>query len=158
MSARRMLRNPIMGFHKIRCPIDFSPCSREAMQQAAVLARESHASLVLAHVWEPSVWAVGGELSPEVVGAMVETEQKQLQAWGKEARELGAPEVAVVFLTGAAWDQVAGCARNDRAIDLIVMGTHGRTGIKHVLLGSTAERVVRHAPCSILVVRNRGGT
>jgi nucleotide-binding universal stress UspA family protein len=44
-------------------------------------------------------------------------------------------------------------AREDRVIDLVVMGTHGRTGIKQVLLGSVAEKVVRHAPCAVLVVR-----
>lgn len=147
----------IMGFHKILCPIDFSPCAREAMQHAVAFARESKASLVLAHVWEPSSWAVGGDLSPEVVSSMVETEQQQLQEWAREARQLGAPEVSIAFLTGAAWDQIADYARSDRAIDLVVMGTHGRTGIKHVLLGSVAERVVRHAPCSVLVVRSRGG-
>ena len=147
-----------MGFHKILCPIDFSPCAREAMQHAAQLAREANATLVLAHVWEPSVWAVGGDLSPEVVGEMVATEQQQLHEWRRDARELGAPEVGIVFLTGAAWDQIAGYVRADPAIDLVVMGTRGRTGIKHALLGSVAERVVRHAPCSVFVVRSRGGS
>jgi len=147
-----------MGFHKILCPIDFSPCAREAMKHAAGLARESNATLILAHVWEPSVWAVGGDLSPEVVGEMVATEQQQLNEWRRDARALGAPEVGIAFLTGAPWDQITGYVRSDSAIDLVVMGTRGRTGIKHALLGSVAERVVRHAPCSVFVVRSRGGS
>ncbi len=150
-----MLGVPIMGFHKILCPIDFSPCSREAMEQAVALARESGASLVLAHVWEPSAWAIGGEISPEVVSDMVATENTQLEQWKLDAQKLGVTDVAIAFLTGAAWDQIASYARNDRAIDLVVMGNHGRNGIRHVLLGSVAERVVRHAPCSVLVVRTR---
>lgn len=146
-----------MGFHKILCPVDFSPCSREALKAAAELARESNATLVLAHVWEPSLWALGAgvQLAPSVVGEMVSAEEAQLAAWQQEAMQLGARDVQPAFLTGAAWDQIVTSARDDRAIDLVVMGTHGRTGIRHVLLGSVAERVVRHAPCSVLVVRTR---
>jgi nucleotide-binding universal stress UspA family protein len=53
------------------------------------------------------------------------------------------------------WDEIVGIAREDRAIDLIVLGTHGRTGIRRALIGSVAERVVRHAPCTVMVVGSR---
>ncbi len=146
-----------MGFRKIMCPIDFSPSSRDALQKAAELARESHAPLVLAHVWEPGTWATGGEfaLAPGVIQDMVDAEEAELAKWRAEAKELGAKEIAAKFLTGAAWDQIVRAAEADPEIDLIVMGTHGRTGVKHVLLGSVAEKVVRHAPCPVLVVRAR---
>lgn len=146
-----------MGFHKIMCPVDFSPGSREALVAAAELARDANAALVLAHVWEPSQWAIGGEfqLAPQVIQEMVDSEEAELAKWKAHAKELGVKEVATRFLTGAPWDQIVSAARDDRAIDLIVMGTHGRTGLKHVLLGSVAEKTVRHAPCPVLVVRSR---
>jgi nucleotide-binding universal stress UspA family protein len=144
-----------MAFHKIMCPIDFSPGSRVALQTAASLARENHASLVLAHVWEPSQWAIGGDfqLAPNMIQDMVDAEEAELGKWRVDAKELGAKEIATKFMSGAPWDQIVRAAHDDGDIDLIVMGTHGRTGLKHVLLGSVAEKVVRHAPCAVLVVR-----
>lgn len=59
-------------------------------------------------------------------------------------------KIAIKFLEGAPWDQIISTAREDPAIDLIVMGTHGRTGVKRALIGSVAERVVRHAPCAVM--------
>jgi len=55
--------------------------------------------------------------------------------------------------SGAAWDQIVAVARKDPDIELIVIGTHGRTGVQRALIGSVAERVVRHAPCLVMVVR-----
>ncbi len=146
-----------MGFRKILCPIDFSPGSREALQQAAELARDSHAPLVLAHVSEPATWMTGGEfaLAPSVIQDIVDAEEAELAKWRTQAKAFGATEIGARFLTGAAWDQIVRAAEGDADIDLIVMGTHGRTGLKHVLLGSVAEKVVRHAPCPVLVVRQR---
>jgi len=146
-----------MGFTKILCPIDFSPGSHEALRVAAELARESSAALVLAHVWDPPQWSLAGELAPGIIQEMVEAEELQLSRWKATAKELGAREVALELLTGAPWDQIVTAAQHDRAIDLVVMGTHGRTGLRHVLLGSVAEKVVRHAPCAVLVVRLREG-
>jgi nucleotide-binding universal stress UspA family protein len=145
-----------MGFSKIVCPIDFSPCSREALRVAAEFARERSASLVLAHVWEPPKWSTGEiQVAPEVIQDMVDAEEAQLEAWKATAKEFGAREVGTRFLTGVAWDAILALLKDDPAIDLVVMGTHGRTGLKHVLLGSVAEKVVRHAPCPVLVVRDR---
>ena len=146
-----------MSFRKILCPIDFSPGSRGALELAASLARDGNASLVLAHVWEPATWLTAGELplAPNVVQDMVDAEEAELGKWLREAKQLGVKEIAGKFLTGAAWDQIVRTAQHDETIDLIVMGTHGRTGLRHVLLGSVAEKVVRHAPCAVLVVRQR---
>ncbi|HEX3761457.1 MAG TPA: universal stress protein [Kofleriaceae bacterium] len=144
-----------MGFTKIACPVDFSASSREALRIAVELAGAS-GSLVVAHVWEPPVWSTGeAPAAPEVIQQMVEAEQAQLETWAATAKQVGAREVAVQFLTGVAWDAIVTLLRNDPAIDLVVMGTHGRTGLQHVLLGSVAEKVVRHAPCPVLVVRER---
>jgi nucleotide-binding universal stress UspA family protein len=150
-----MLEIPRMRFTKILCPVDFSSISREALRVAAELVRDSSASLVLAHVSESPPWSMRGDISapPEVVQGMLDSEQAELARWHVLTKELGVREVAVRFLTGVPWDQIVAVARSDRSIDLVVMGTHGRTGLAHVLLGSVAEKVVRHAPCAVLVVR-----
>lgn len=148
-----------MVFTKILCPVDFSSSSREALRLAAELARDSAASLVLAHVWEPPRWSTGEiPLAPSVTQDMVDAEEAELARWKAEAEKLGAKEIAVQLLSGVPWDEIVTLAKTDPAIDLVVMGTHGRAGIKHVLLGSVAEKVVRHAPCPVLVVRAREGS
>ena len=154
--ARPMLLCTSMAFTKIACPIDFSPCSQEALRVAVELAREGSGSLVLAHVWEPPKWGSGeAPIAPEVIQDLVDAEQAELEKWTAKAKQLGAREVAVQFLTGVAWDAIVGLLKRDPSIDLVVMGTHGRTGLKHVLIGSVAEKVVRLAPCPVLVVRDR---
>jgi universal stress protein A len=148
-----------MAFHNILCPIDFSPGAREALRVACELARGHKALLVLAHVYNPAQWAVGSEFqfAPSAIQQAVDAEEAELAIWKVHAKELGAPEVGTLFLTGSPWDRITRAAQDDPTIDLIVMGTHGRTGLKHVLLGSVAERTVRHAPCAVLVVRPREG-
>ena len=139
-----------MRFRKILCPVDFSPGSRRAMELAAEIARDSHAALIVAHVWSPPRWA-GGEFAPEYLEQTIDADEAELEEWKRHAEELGVTDVATRLLTGAAWDQILTVATEDSAIDLIVMGTHGRTGLKHVLLGSVAEKVMRHARCPVLV-------
>jgi nucleotide-binding universal stress UspA family protein len=81
--------------------------------------------------------------------------ENDLARWKGEAEQLGARRVSTVLATGAPWHEIVEIARRDPAIDLIVMGTHGYTGLKHVLMGSVAEKVVRHAPCPVLAARAR---
>jgi len=145
-----------MAFKRILCPVDFSPPSRLAFETAAQLAREGAGSLVLAHVWEPSPWMMGEQtLAPEVIAAVVANAEDELVKWRERARELGGKQVESRLLDGVPWDVIVNAAREDRAVDLIVMGTHGRTGLKRALLGAVAEKTVRHAPCPVLVVRAR---
>lgn len=146
-----------MGFTKILCPIDFSAASREALRVAVQLSRESSAPLVLTFVWDPPQWSRAGDfqLPTDALQEMAATDEAELGRWRAHAQELGAREVSVRFLTGTPWDQIVSLAKSDPSIDLVVMGTHGRTGLKHVLVGSVAEKVVRHAPCAVLVVRAR---
>lgn len=146
---------PGMGFTKILCPVDFSSGSREALRVAIEITRASPASLVLAYVSNPLQWSRSNifQIAPNALQDALDAEQAELARWLLLAKDLGAREVAVRFLTGTPWDQIVQFARADRTIDLVVMGTHGRTGLAHVLLGSVAEKVVRHAPCAVLVVR-----
>jgi nucleotide-binding universal stress UspA family protein len=145
-----------MTFHRIMCPVDFSAGSKEALRVAADLAREHDATLVLVHVWSPAQLTMGdGYLAPPVIQDMLDGETAQLAKSKAEAQQLGVKEVATRLITGVPWHEIVSAARTDGAIDLIVIGTHGRTGLAHVLLGSVAEKVVRHAPCPVLVVRRR---
>lgn len=141
-----------MRFKKILVAVDFSPPSREAMRTAAALAAESGAQLTIAHFWQ--IPLLGAELPVQaqyLEEARSDAEQ-QLATWKAEAAALANKPVASVFELGVPWDELVKLLRRDN-YDLVVLGTHGRTGLKHVLLGSVAEKVVRHAPCAALVVR-----
>lgn len=148
-----------MGFAKILCPVDFSPGSRAALRVAAGLARDGSVPLAVVHVWELPRWSSGEiQLAPGVLQDMLDAEEAELAKVKAEAEAIGARQVSTQMLTGVAWDQIVSAASKDPAIDVIVMGTHGRTGLKHVLLGSVAEKVVRHAPCAVLVIREPEGS
>lgn len=141
-----------MRFHNILAAVDFSPPSHEAMRTAAELAAESGAQLAIAHVWQVPMLGPELPMPAAYLQDLRSAAEQQLAAWTAEATEVAGKRVASMLETGAAWDQVTKLVhRND--YDLVVVGTHGRTGLKHVLLGSVAEKIVRHAPCAVLVVR-----
>ena len=143
-----------MLWKKILCAVDFSPSSRDALRVAARLATESSAELVVAYAWTPPVVFAGETigLPAGFLTDLIATAQRELAAWKTEAEGYGAPRVTSEFLTGAPWHEVIGLAKRDHEIGLIVTGTHSRTGIKHAVLGSIAEKIVRHAPCAVMVV------
>jgi nucleotide-binding universal stress UspA family protein len=146
-----------MTFKKILCPTDFSPGSQHAMRVAVRVATDDGAELVLAHVWHTPLFAFGGAdpFPAEAIQQLVKEKERGLAAATSDAVKLGALRASSLFLTGAPWDQLVETLRGDDAFDLVVMGSHGRTGITRVLLGSVTEKVVRHAPCSVLAVRGR---
>ena len=139
----------------ILCPIDFSPGSRYALRVAIRLANESGAPLVLVHAWFVPAATAGGD--PPMLGvtmqALVDDAQRGLTDALTEVKRAGVEHVTSQLVTGPPAERVASIATPR---DLIVMGTHGRTGLSRVLLGSVAERVVRHAPCSVLIAREHG--
>jgi universal stress protein A len=147
----------VMTYKKILCPVDFSDSAQEALRVAVDLARAPQAKLVIVHVWQPLSWTMdyGMQQLPNDAQAVAQrAEETKLAAWTAEAQKLGATEVTSLFLKGTPWDQIVSAASEERA-DLIVMGTQGRTGFQRALIGSVAERVVRHAPCAVLVARAR---
>ena len=148
-----------MAFKKIMCPTDFSAGSKHALRVAIRLANESDGELVIAHAWHLPALAIGNEflLPADAVRTMLADEERGLEQAARDARELGAKRVTTVFLTGVPWTEIVDTVRNDPAFDLIVIGTHGRTGLPRVLLGSVAEKVIRHAPCCVLATRPPGG-
>ncbi len=137
---------------KICCAIDFSEPSRFAMQEAADLARRFQAELTLLHVFEPPMPS-STEVPLEVLekGGTIEMERK-IEGWRAEAERLAGRAVHSVVLTGKPAVEVARFAR-DQFVELLVMASHGRTGIKRLVLGSVCEHVVRDVGCAVLVIR-----
>ena len=144
---------------RILVPTDFSPHSSEATAWAADLAGRYGAAITLVHVYQPvsMILPEGFVLksADEIAGLLHSLDQALLEARGELARI--APDVSVdsVLLQGAPFAEIVRHAR-EKSFDLIVIGTHGRTGLKHALLGSVAEKVVRKSHCPVLTVRLAG--
>jgi len=141
------------NWKRICCAVDFSEPSRLALSKAAELARRDGAELLLAHVYE--VPQPAGELLVAAVDltgpAAAEAEQK-MRPWMEEAVRLRGAPVRTRILAGQPALEVTQAAR-EAGCDLLVVGTHGRSGIKRLVLGSVAERIVREAHCDVLVAR-----
>ena len=143
---------------KILCPTDFSENSEHAMKYALTLATLSQAELELFHVVEPISYPQSTELFDPVLDE-VELTMKMEAAFQKQLEDQVAalkedyPKMSGKLVTGNTFLQIIQAAREDN-VDMIVMGTHGRTGLAHVLIGSVAERVVREAPCPVLTVKH----
>ena len=139
-------------------PTDFSPASRAAFARAVAEARTNKAELLIVHVLSPVTPFVGDEyMSPqtytEVQRSMQAYGQKQLDRLVAKAKTAGA-RVRSLLLEGTTADAIVRTARSKRA-DVIVMGTHGRTGLGRLLMGSVAQRVVGTASCPVLTVRGK---
>jgi len=130
-------------------PTDFSEASEHAMRMAIGLARDYHARLILMHAVEPPVYY--GELGVSFVPSEEYRESAQGQVDALPGTD---PKVTVerVVTEGMASPEILRVARA-RHCDLLVLGSHGRTGIGRVLMGSVAEDVARRSPCPVLIVR-----
>ncbi len=140
-----------MDLKKILVPIDFSKFSDSALEFAESLARESNAMLHIVHVKEPfhiyEADARYGDLAPY---ADLDNLKNALERIRPEDRSI---ECHHWLVTGAAIQGIVDLAARE-SIDLIVIGTHGRTGVMRVLMGSVAEGVLRKAPCPVLTVKH----
>jgi nucleotide-binding universal stress UspA family protein len=141
-------------------PTDFSKASGAAFARAVAEAKQQRGELVIAHVLAPVIPTAGageGYVSPSVYEQL----SQSAQAWAQtrldrlvsRAKAAGVRARGLV-LEGAAHEQVVRAAKRQRA-RLIVMGTHGRTGVARFFLGSVAARVAATAPCPVLTVRGR---
>jgi universal stress protein A len=140
---------------RICCPVDFSVVSRFAMEQAAELAWRSGGELTLVHVYERRPRPVVTDTlvsAPELLDQAPVELERELTSWRDAARRLASRPVDCSFLAGEPISEIVRFAR-EGSYDLIVMGTHGRAELEHAVFGSVAEKVVREAPCSVLVVR-----
>jgi nucleotide-binding universal stress UspA family protein len=145
------------NWKRICCGVDFSDASRAAMETAADLARRMGAELVLLHAYPiPGFTFPDGSVvaSPAMMQELAEGAERHLQAWRRDAEALGISGVKAEKAVGEPAREIVEYARG-HAVDLLVLGTHGRSALEHALLGSVAERVVRKAPCAVLTVRPR---
>jgi universal stress protein A len=145
-----------MEVRKILVPTDFSTSAEGALTWAASLAQHYQAEILLLHVlpsavtmWGPDL-AIEQQIEQQLTALWTHAETRLKQA-ATGLQEHGT-SVDPVVVRGHPFTEICNVAQG-RKVDLIVMGTHGRTGLPHVLLGSVAERVVQHAPCPVLTVR-----
>jgi nucleotide-binding universal stress UspA family protein len=141
------------NIRSILVPVDFSKPSRAGVDLALELAKKFDAKITLLHVWGLPVYAFpeGAVFGPEVVTRLTGAAQDAVDRLKMEVSGKGV-EVNAISTIGTPAEEIVERAKNG-PFDLVVMGTHGRTGLTHVLLGSVAERVVRTAPCPVLTVR-----
>jgi nucleotide-binding universal stress UspA family protein len=145
----------MIKLERILVPTDFSDCAKQAVTYASELAKRFGAELHLLHVVQPP-------LAAYPYAAAIPDEALHPEGPAKEELEVlevpNAEQISQVqrtIRTGTPFvDIVRHAKEND--MDLIVIGTHGRTGLTHMLLGSVAEKVVRKAPCPVLTVRPKG--
>ncbi len=129
---------------------DFSPSSEAALERACQVARALGARLTLLHVYSPGVQALGAAGLEEgmAIGRDVHAALGELKD-----KATGVSEVRIELVSDASPAAVIVDFAGSNPIDLIVLGSHGHGAAKRFLLGSVAERVVRYAPCSVLVAR-----
>jgi universal stress protein A len=141
--------------HRIMVPIDFSEACWAALKHALPIARLTGAKITLLNVCQAQLYATEFAHLPSEELSMGKACEKKLRASakGRIPADLAAE---IIIRHGVAYDEIVKAAQ-ELDIDLIVINTRGHTGLKHALLGSTTERVVRYAPCPVLVIRERGG-
>lgn len=147
-----------MAFQRILAPVDFSATSVAALKYAVELARSFNGTVHVLHAWQAPVY-----LRPDLTvwsGEVSATLGDQIRHGAEEAmRELFSKlgldsnkAITSQIVEGAAFEKILEVAESGK-FDLLVLGTHGRTGLSHALLGSVAEKVVRFAKCPVLTVR-----
>jgi nucleotide-binding universal stress UspA family protein len=148
-----------MTVHHVLVPMDFSSYAEHALDYAIALAQKLQARVTLLHVIQPPLVAgadMGVWPSPTFVAELEAAITSDMEGYLARVTTAGlAGEIVVIH--GNPSQEILDTARK-RQVDLIVMGTHGRTGLPHALLGSVAEKVVRSAPCPVLVTRHPAPT
>jgi nucleotide-binding universal stress UspA family protein len=151
----------VLHLEKILVPTDASPAAEKAQQYAAQLASQFGGEIILLHVIEPfypypviGMTGMPVDLPPDPNLAQKPAAEKALARAAEELRGGRFFKTRSLVRVGKTYDEIVQVAR-ETAADVIVIGTHGYTGVKHFLLGSTAEKVARHAPCPVLIVREK---
>lgn len=140
---------------KILVPIDFSDYSKNALKYAVQFAKHFNSSMYLIYVIEPVIYPADFSMGQVAIPAM----DANIQARAEEelsnlAKNYVDPsiKVEIIIKTGKPFVEINETAK-EKDIDLIIIATHGHTGVEHLLFGSTAEKVVRKAPCPVLTLR-----
>lgn len=143
-----------MQINHILVPVDFSSDAVDALDMAIALGKELESRITLLHVIHEVYVGVGemaAALPPSYIEDIEAGVEREIQTYLKKVIEAGLQGDYIV-VHGVPFQCILDTAK-DQNIDLIVMGTHGRTGLKHVLLGSVAEKVIRLAACPVMVTR-----
>jgi nucleotide-binding universal stress UspA family protein len=147
----------MIDLHRILVPTDFSKSSSNALLYGAEFARRFGAELYLLHVVQDLALFIPEAvmLAPPLMPPVEQFVSAARAALDRAVQELAMSDVTILpeVAEGTPFEEIIRCARA-KDIDLIVMGTHGHTGLAHLFLGSVAEKVVRRAPCPVLTVRH----
>ena len=139
---------------KILCPIDHSDCSKEALKYAVSFALRNEAVLYLLHVidirtFDENLDTITKQIADE--SSINNLKKKLLECVPEEIRS--DMKIEAIVVQGIPFVEIIKTAK-DNEVDMLVLGTHGRTGLAHMMLGSVSEKVVRKAPCPVLTVRS----
>ena len=141
---------------RILAPVDFSECSLAAFDFAVELGRRFEAEVDVLHVWEAPTFVPAEVVVAAHASSLMElartSAERDLATFVSNAARRGKPVHDSRSEPGHPVEVITNAAKSG-SYDLIVLGTHGRTGLSRALIGSVAERVVRHAPCPVLTVR-----
>jgi nucleotide-binding universal stress UspA family protein len=142
-------------YKRILVPIDFSAHSKNALTASVTLAKKFNSELILIYVVEAAIYPADFGFAqvalPSLEREMRERGETELNKLVKSQID-GAVPARTIIRSGKPFLEIIKTAEEEKA-DLIVIATHGHTGVEHILFGSTAEKVVRKAPCQVLVVR-----
>ncbi|MGR3301283.1 MAG: universal stress protein [Candidatus Scalindua sp.] len=143
----------MINIKNILCPIDHSDCSKEALKYAVSFAIKDNSKLYLLHVidiraFDESITTMTPQIPDDETLKRLKT--KLLDCIPEEIRD--DMDVEALVVQGIPFVEIISTAKKDD-IDMIVIGSHGRTGITHMMMGSVSEKVVRKAPCPVLTVR-----
>ena len=147
-----------MAYQRILVPVDGSPTSSAGLREAIALARGQRASIQLVHVVDYHYLVMtgleAGAYIEDLTASLAQSGKRILKRAEEQVRKAGVPATSVLLESpsGAA-DAIVRQAKKWKA-DLIVLGTHGRRGMRRVLIGSDAEQVVRNAPAPVMLVRS----
>lgn len=141
--------------NKVLVPIDFSDYSKSALRYAVNFAKSFNAEIILIYVVEPVIYppdfSMGQIAMPSINTEWDDRAKDELQKLAK-SEIIGAVKVKTIIKTGKPFVEIIETAKEEN-VDLIIIATHGRSGVEHILFGSTAEKVVRKAPCPVLTLR-----
>ncbi|KAF0153268.1 MAG: uspa domain-containing protein [Ignavibacteria bacterium] len=139
---------------KILVPIDFSDYSKTALKYAAQFAKQFDAKIFLIYVVEPMIYPADFSMGQIAIPSSdIDLTSRAVEELKRLAAEIdNGLEIETIIKTGKPFVEINDTA-NEENIDLIIIATHGHTGVEHLLFGSTAEKVVRKAPCPVLTLR-----
>lgn len=138
---------------KVLVPIDFSDYSKSALKYAVNFSRLFNAEIILIYVVEPVIYPPDFSMGQIAMPSInTEWDERAKDELDKLAKSEISTSVKTILKTGKPFVEIIETAKEEN-IDLIIIATHGHTGVEHILFGSTAEKVVRKAPCPVLTLR-----